>query len=118
MRIVRNKTGQPIGTIPVADPTPEISPKLGQLMSEATMENLGINTLALMRRVALNPTVTMGHTYVTNAREEDGIPFFIGDLADWINWCCEYALNTAFGVKFAILTGGRSMKDKLKEMDK
>ena len=81
------------------------------------MENLDINTLALMRRVALNPTVTMGHTYVTNTKNEAGDPLFIGDLADWINWCCEKSLSLYFGVKFAILTGGPSLMDKLKEMD-
>jgi hypothetical protein len=36
LRILGSNAGQPIGTIPVADLTPEPSPKLGQLRSEAT----------------------------------------------------------------------------------
>jgi len=39
--------------------------------------------LGLLRRVALNPAVTMGHTYVTKTVDErTGKILFIGDLAD------------------------------------
>jgi hypothetical protein len=61
-RILKSKTGQPIGTIPVANPTPAPSPKLSQLMAEMTYEKLDMNTLSLLRRVALNPTVPMWYT--------------------------------------------------------
>ena len=43
-RIVRNRAGQPIGTIPVADPTPEMNPKMWRLISEVIIDKLRMNT--------------------------------------------------------------------------
>jgi hypothetical protein len=111
-RIITNEQGQFVSILPVAQPQGASSTQLEQLVSEATLEDLNINTLGLLRRVALNPAVTMGHTYVTNTIDEaTGAPLFTGDLADWINHCVEQWLKYAFGVKFGIVTGMPSLKD-------
>jgi hypothetical protein len=111
-RIITNEQGQFVSIQPVAQPSGASTTQLEQYVSEATLEDLNINTLGLLRRVALNPAVTMGHTYVTNTRDDKtGAPLFKGDLADWINHCVEQWLKYAFGVKFGIFTGMPSLKD-------
>ena len=110
--MIRNATGQVVGVKPVAEPDGFSSPDLEQLVSQNTAEDIQMNTLGLMKKVALNPAVTLGYSYVTSTVDPVGKKFlFVGDLADWINYCVGYTLQYGFGVKFGIITGGPSMKD-------
>ncbi|MCX6654091.1 MAG: hypothetical protein NTY03_03095, partial [Candidatus Bathyarchaeota archaeon] len=111
-KIIKNEQGQLVAIQPIEQPMGVSTTQIEQLVSETTLEYLNLNTLGLLRRVALNPAVTMGHTYVTNTIDEaTGAPLFTGDLADWINHCVEQWLKYAFGVKFGIFTGMPSLKD-------
>jgi hypothetical protein len=111
-KIITNEQGQFVSIQLVTQPSGASTTQLEQYVSEATLEDLNINTLGLLRRVALNPAVTMGYTYVTHTLDDKkGIPLFTGDLVDWINHCVEQWLKYAFGVKFGIFTGMPSLKD-------
>ncbi len=111
-KIITNEKGQFVGILPMEEKPGVSSTELERAVAEATLEDIQMNTLGLLRRVALNPTVTMGYTYMTTTIDPTSRKYlFVGDLADWINFCVGYTLRYGFGVRFGIFTGGLCMKD-------
>jgi len=85
-------------------------------ISEMMMDELKIKTNAIMKKVALNPSVYWGHTYVTTQKDPDtGEPLFIGDLGDWLNWCNEFTLDKGYGVVPAMIVGRPSFYTYLRQ---
>ena len=117
-KIIKDARGRFQSIQPMSQPQGASNTALEQAVAEATLEDLQVNTLGLLRRVALNPTVTLGYAYVTSTLDpKSGDLYFKGDLADWINWCVERWLLFAFGVKFGVFTGAPSLKDMIQGED-
>ena len=88
--------------------------ELEQAVNEVTTQELKVNTLAIMKKVAMSPTTVMGHAYLQSMKTPEGVPYFVGDIGDFVNYCVRYTLKFGFGVQLAIMTGMPTMTDIIK----
>jgi len=59
-----------------------------QNVNKNMIEQLEISTQAIIKKVALNPTVFWLHQYVTSIRDKStGLPLFVGDIGDFLSFC-------------------------------
>jgi hypothetical protein len=66
-------------------------------IAEATLNNLSMTTQAILKKVALNPSV---FHYVSNVRDPDtGAKLFNGDFGDYISWAVMWATDKFYGVQ-------------------
>lgn len=115
---VSNVNGE-LKLTPVSQLEVRADPALAAAMSKAIMESMEVNMLAVAKKVALSPVVVIGHGMVTSMRDPDsGKPLFVGDLGDFINWACSFALLHAFGIKIGVITGAPSLMSLMKAQDK
>lgn len=94
----------------------ESDEELEHAVNEITRQELNVNTLAFVKKVALTPSLVMGHAYLSSKKDERGVPLFIGDVGDFINYCVRYTLKFGFGVEFAIASGRPTLSDVFKGM--
>jgi hypothetical protein len=67
---------------------------------EGLLESVKVNTQAILRKVALNPSVYQCFQYVSNVRDlESGRVLFGGDFGDYISYCVLYATRNIYGVE-------------------
>ena len=85
--------------------------ELEQAVNEVTTQELKVNTLAIMKKVAMSPTTVMGYAYVQAMKTAEGAPYFVGDIGDFVNWCVRFALKFGYGVEFAVMAGKPTMVD-------
>jgi hypothetical protein len=96
---------------PTEAPVIEADEELEHAVNEMTRQELNVNTLAFVKKVALTPSLVMGHAYLSSKKDERGVPLFIGDVGDFINYCVRYTLKFGFGVEFAIASGKPTFHD-------
>jgi hypothetical protein len=69
-------------------------------IAEATLNNLSMTTQAILKKVALNPSVFQCFQYVSNVRDPDtGAVLFNGDFGDYISWAVLWATDKFYGVQ-------------------
>ena len=56
-------------------------------ISEILFREMEVKTTAIVRKVAMTPTVLYGHAWVVNNS------YFDGDVGDWVNYCCRLTLE-------------------------
>ena len=70
-----------------------------QNVNKHMIEQLEISTQAIIKKVALNPTVFWLFQYVTSIRDKDtGLPLFVGDIGDFLSFCARFTGEAYYGV--------------------
>ena len=57
-----------------------------------------VNTLVIMKKVAMAPTAVIGFSYLQAETGPDGKPLFVGDIGDFLNYCVKFTLKSGFGL--------------------
>ena len=81
-------------------------------VNEIATQELKVTTLAILKKVAMTPTMVIGFSYLQSATGPEGKPLFVGDIGDSLNWCVKFTLK--FGLEFAILSGKPTIADIMK----
>ena len=97
--------------VPAAPGDAPKPPAVDARVSEIMLRELDVKTTSIVRKVAMKPTVLYGHARVVNHGHFDG------DIGDWINWCCRFALEKGFGVVPAMMTGHPSILGLMNQRD-
>lgn len=74
VKMLKDEAGNVLGVRPAAEAEtqPRLSTHLGQLINEKlSSEDIEMKMIGLMKKIALNPAVTMVHTYVTYTKGPD-----------------------------------------------
>jgi len=70
-----------------------------QNVNKHMIEQLEISTQAIIKKVALNPTVFWLFQYVTSIRDKNtGLPLFVGDIGDFLSFCARFTGEAYYGV--------------------
>jgi hypothetical protein len=95
-------------------PTIEADDDFESAVNTVTREELKIVTLAMLKKVAFSPSTVMGYAYIQSMKTEEGVPYFVGDIGDFANYCIKFTLKFGFGAEFAIVTGKPTLSDVFK----
>jgi hypothetical protein len=88
-------------------------------IADAALSNLSITTQALLKKVALNPSVFQCYQYVSNVRDPDtGAVLFNGDFGDYVSWCVLWTTDKFYGVQPSYIIDRPSEYLRLKEIRK
>ena len=112
------KVGRRRIVLPVTDPPGiQSDDEFEKAVNEVTTQELKVNTLAIMKKIAMTPPTVMGHAYLLSSKGADGRPLFEGDIGDFLNWCVKF-VKFGFNLEFAILSGKPTIMDLIKRREK
>ena len=80
------------------------------------IEQLEISTQAILKKVALNPTVFWLFQYVTSVKDKNtGLPLFVGDIGDFLSFAARFTGEAYYGVVPTYVTNRPSFLTTLHE---
>jgi hypothetical protein len=97
--------------LPIEQPQIDANAEFEAAVNEITRQELKVNTLAIMKKVAFTPSTVMSYAFLSEKTDEEGNSYFEGDIGDFCNYCVKFTLKFGFGVEFAIVTGKPTISD-------
>jgi hypothetical protein len=87
-----------------------------KIVNNVLVRELSLQAVGIVRKVALNPTTLLSYEYLKGATEPDtGMPYFVGDLADFLNYCVKFTMKQGLGIEPAIVKSRYGLLDQMRD---